>query len=132
MRVSLLPLGFSLVQPSEAEMAVGDEGAHAEFGGNGLGLDVVVLGYRDLRRIVMGVDLAEKSQGPGRTSPFVMIPRQFGGLGGRLHRRVDLASKQIGLAQVCDSQRMQGTDPDGGGLLCGPLQELEPIDYPSG
>ena len=53
------------VELAEAEVAVGDERAHAELGGECEGLAVVALGPLDLERIATGDDLTEQMEHPG-------------------------------------------------------------------
>src|SRR5262249_47438673 len=59
MLLRLLALARAPVELAEAEVAVGDEGAHAELDGERYRLAVVLLGALDFRRIAMRGDLAE-------------------------------------------------------------------------
>jgi hypothetical protein len=52
-------------------VAVGAEGAHAEFGGQGQSLTVVVLRIVDMKRIPMRGDLPEKAERPGLVASFL-------------------------------------------------------------
>ena len=56
----LLPLAGLGIQRAQAEVAVGQERAHAEFLGQGEGLPVVMCGRLDLRGGLMGGDLPEE------------------------------------------------------------------------
>ena len=53
-------------------MAVGLERAHAEFGGQGEGLLVVISGLRDLRSIATSGDLPKEAQGIRLVAAFLV------------------------------------------------------------
>ena len=83
----MLAGGGRLVRPleelTESQVAVGDERAHAELGGEGDGLLVVSLRGLDLGRIAMGGDLAQKPQGLGLDPPLFPVTRQRQGAVGQ-------------------------------------------------
>src|SRR5262249_9387131 len=68
----LLPLTSRGVQGAEAPVAVGLERAHAEFGGQGEGLLVVISGLRDLRSIATSGDLPKEAQGIRLVAAFLV------------------------------------------------------------
>ena len=67
-------------QPSEAEVAVGDEGAHAKLLGEGEGFLVVLLGDLWLGGIAVRVDLAEKSESPRLVAALLSVAGEGEGL----------------------------------------------------
>ena len=56
------------MKPTESEVAMGGEGAHAEFHGEFERAPVVVFRFGRIWRIAACIDVAEKEQGPRKTA----------------------------------------------------------------
>ena len=74
MLARLLPLAGAPVELAEAEVAVGDERAHAQLLGQGQGLAIVRLRGVGLDAVGMGRDVAEQSQELALHPPFPPLP----------------------------------------------------------
>src|SRR5712692_2315196 len=61
----------ALVECAEREVAVGDEWAHAQFGGKGKRLAVVAFGLLDVGQA--GGDLAQEAQRPSLVAAFLVV-----------------------------------------------------------
>src|SRR5260370_17574206 len=72
--VRLLPLAGALIQLAEAEVAVGDEGAHAELAGKCQRLIVAGVSRLHLRGFTMRGDLAEEIEDPRFDPPPSPLP----------------------------------------------------------
>ena len=69
----------STVQLAEAEVAVGDERAHAEFGSQDHGGAVVRLGRCHVGRVGERGDLAKQVERPGLVPALLMLSREVKG-----------------------------------------------------
>src|SRR5207245_4542160 len=67
-----LALARAPVELTEAEVAMRDEGTHAEFGGYGEGLQVIIFGRFGLRELTPRRNLAEKPQDICLSASFLM------------------------------------------------------------
>ena len=97
MLAGLLALARAPVELAEAEVAVGDERAHAQRLGEGQGLAIVGLGALGVEAVGMGRDVAEQVQSwaPPRLTREEFeraVAQASGGL-------VQPADQEIGLAQ---------------------------------
>src|SRR5262245_55358031 len=72
-RLCLRPIPRPLVQLAEAEVAVGDERAHAEVGRQRHRLVVAVYGRLDLRGIRVGRKLGKEAQRVGFEAPVTPL-----------------------------------------------------------
>src|SRR5215472_16540458 len=94
------------IQGAETEVAVGLEGAHTEFVGQGEGLLVVGFGLRDIRGIGVGVDNAKLMQRVCLVSASLVLPGQVERLA-RVLPGLRVASRQTtDLTEPCDPAGM--------------------------
>src|SRR5262245_30424347 len=103
MLLRLLALAGAPVELAEAEVAVGDEGAHAELVGQSEGLAVVGLGPVALRRIPPRGDFADKAQGICVGSTLLVIAGEVEGTLSTFECVLHAASQQIRLAQTSET-----------------------------
>ena len=113
-------------------VAVGLEGAQAQFFGQGQGLLVVDGGWRQLGGIGGGLDSTNLVQRLRLIAPLLILPRQDQGLAGLLPGFVVASSEQTGRAEprAMVRMRVQGTSAD---ILPERfLQECTPVGEASG
>lgn len=96
MLLGFLPLARSPGEPAEAEVAVGQERAHAELFPQGASFSVIPLSLLDVRAIPMRDDVPEKAERPALVPPLAVLPRNRQRASGAFER---LASAMRGLAQ---------------------------------
>src|SRR5262249_31220963 len=72
----LLTLASAPVELAEAEVAVGDEGAHAEFGRDNERRPVVAFGISRLGGLAQRRHVAEELAGPRLEAEFAALPRE--------------------------------------------------------
>src|SRR2546428_130320 len=85
----VLPLACAPVELAEAEVAVGDERAHAELVGEGHGLPVGGFGLLGIRGIAMRGDLAQSPESPRLVRPTLVVTGKIEGLTGKPDRILD-------------------------------------------
>src|SRR4030095_199443 len=92
MPLRLLPLARAPVELTEAEVAVGDEGAHAEFIGKRQRITVVAFGVRGAagRR-----DITSEAEGVGLASPSPQPAGERQGLSGVAGGLVDPPGREV-------------------------------------
>lgn len=93
MLLRCLAFAHTSMELAEAEVVVGDEGAHAEVGGQGQGLTVVSFGVFNLSRIAMRSDLTEESESIGLVSPLPVGASKLEGLLSGRNRVLQSASQ---------------------------------------
>ena len=94
------------IQRAKAEVAVGLEGAHTEFLGQGEGLLVVGFGLRVIRGICVGVDNAKLVQRERLVSALFVLPGQVERLAGVLPGLLAASRQTTYLAEPCDPEGM--------------------------
>ena len=102
MLLGLRPVAGAAVELAEAEVAVGDEGAHAELGGEGQGLAVVafsVLGAAGRR------DVTGEAEGVGLAGPSPQPAGERQGLAGVAPGLVDPPGREAGHPRAQKSER---------------------------
>ena len=82
MLTRLLPLGGAQIESAEAEMAVGDEGAHLQFLGQGKRVAVLAAGV--FQGIVGGGHFAEEPQSPRFVRALTALAGQGQGASGNV------------------------------------------------
>ena len=103
----LLPLARLGVQRAEAEVAVGQERAHAQLLGQGYGLLVGGCGRLDLRGSALRGDLAEEPQGLGLVGPLLGVAGACQGTLGKLVCLLQAAGQEIRFAEMGGPERIQ-------------------------
>src|SRR5262245_56076368 len=101
--LSLLKLAHSAVEPPEAEVAVGDEGAHAEFVRQHPGCALVTSGFPRVQCSAVKCDLAEDMKGPCLMTPLALRSSHVDGTMSRGKRFLAPASKQMRLGEKGES-----------------------------
>jgi hypothetical protein len=115
--VRLLPPSRLGVQDAEAEVAVGDQRAHAEFVGQGEGLAIAGIGLFDLRGLTMRGNITEEAQGIRLPTAFLVGTEILKGTGGKRARLLQVAGAQMRLAQCGEQQCPDTHSAARGGLL---------------
>ena len=100
------PLADLGIQRAEAEVAVGQERAHAEFLGQGEGLLVVGFGLRDIGGIGMGMDDAKLVQRLRLVARVLVLPGQVERLARVLPGLLAASRQTTDLAEPCDPAGM--------------------------
>jgi hypothetical protein len=78
------------VELAEAEVAVGDEGAHAKFASQGEGLRIVAFGHLGAGETTrIGSDLSEEAEGPRFVPALFLSTRRGEGLFSEAQRLLD-------------------------------------------
>ena len=90
------------IQRAQAAVAVGLEGAHTEFLGQGEGLLVVGFGLRGIGGIGVGMDNAKLVQRERLVSAFLVLPGQVERLAGVLPGLLAVSRQTTDLAEPCD------------------------------
>ena len=99
----LLALARAPVELAEAEVAVGDEGAHAERLGEGERVAVVAL--RVLRGIAAGGDLAEEAEGPRLAAALIALAGKGQGSPGEFASVLEPVGEDVRFAQIHQEER---------------------------
>ncbi len=84
---------------AEVEVAMGDQGAHAEFDGQNHGRVLVRFGRRHTGTLIIRRDLAQEPEDPRLTRPHATLARPLKRLVGDLAGVDDAAGPQVALAQ---------------------------------
>src|SRR5262249_18465137 len=87
------------IELAEAEVAVGDEGAHAEFIGNGTRLVVAIPGLLDIRSVRVGVNLPEEAERPRLLPALTPLPGECERSLGQRFRLLCPIGKQVALSE---------------------------------
>ncbi len=103
--------GGPTVERAEAEMAVGDEGAHAELGGAGEGPPVVLFGGPQVPKVGLHGNFAEETEDPRLVAALRLPVREVEGAPGDRTRVVSAAGHQMRLAEVGQEERVVGRCP---------------------
>src|SRR5713101_8630073 len=98
--LSLLALARAPVEFAEVEVAVGDEGAHPEFGGKGHRLAVVPLPVFRICRLAIRRDGASHAERPCSATAFLLNARKLDSPLSELPRVIDLPREHMGFAQI--------------------------------
>jgi len=96
------------VELTEAEVAVGDQGAHAELLGPEKGLAVVRFGGVQVGRVGLRGDLTEEAQNPGLVAAFLLPMCEVETTAGGRERIIRAASQEVRLTEVGHEKRMVG------------------------
>ena len=104
MLLCLLTLAGAPVELAEAEVAVGDEGAHPELLGERERVTVVAVSVR--RGIAAGGDLAEKAEGPRLVGALTALARKAQGSLGEFESILEPAGEGVRLAQIPEEARL--------------------------
>jgi hypothetical protein len=104
------------VQLAEAEVAVGDEGAHAELVGEHPGLAVVAIGRLDLDGIGVTGNFGEETEGPRLIAALTALAGKGERPLGECTRVIEPAGEHAYLTKLHDRQRMEGAEPSNSGL----------------
>src|SRR5438445_10693453 len=102
----LLALARPPGELAEAEVAVGDEGAHAEFLCASYRLHIGRFGALDIRRILTRADFTQEPHRPGFGAMLAPLSGQFTRLASGLACFVDPPDRQIGFATLSKQQRV--------------------------
>jgi hypothetical protein len=99
--VLLRPLALvrPLVEPAEAEVAVGDEGAHAKLLGEGERVSVAGSGFVGFGRCTTRGNVTEQVENPRLLSGNAVVPGDGQGLEGDGIGFIQLPGKQVGLGE---------------------------------
>src|SRR5207249_638275 len=103
----LLHPSYLGIQRAEAEVAVGLEGAHAEFVCQSEGLAVVGFGRLGLRRITTCGGLTEEPVGMRLVAASSLGAVELEEASGQRARLVHAADEEQGLAQLGEHERME-------------------------
>jgi hypothetical protein len=106
-------------------MAMRLERAHAEFVGQSHGLAVIVFGRLDLRRMALGGDRAEESEGIGLVALLLVGTGEREGAPGKGVCFLQAACEQVRFAEICHPEWVVIHEFHGGALLHGPLQQRQ-------
>src|SRR5439155_23315893 len=85
---------------AEAEVAVGDERAHAQFTGEGKGFPEGGFSFFDSRRIAMRRDLAQNLQSQRLLRPSLVVTGELEGLDAEPDRVLRSIRQAVSLAQI--------------------------------
>ena len=94
----LLALARALVELAEPEMAVGDEGSHAEFGSERQGVGSVLL--CTLVMPLNGMNVSQQAEGVGFLTSLGVCPRQLQSMFASLQRVIISSPPQKCVGQV--------------------------------
>src|SRR5262245_48390703 len=106
MFLRLLAIARAPVELAEAEVAVGDEGAHAEIFGEGKGTTIRGFGMLRVCEISARAELTKKPQGIRLMSPLPEVAGESEGLAAKLACLLYAASQQIRFAEMGDPERI--------------------------
>jgi hypothetical protein len=100
MLLRLLVLARAPAELAEAEVAVGDEGAHPEFLCMSYCLYIGRFGALEIRRILTRLDFTQEPHRPGLGATLAPLPGEFARLASGLACFVDPPDRQIGFAEL--------------------------------
>ena len=106
-----------MVEIAEAEMAVREEGAHPELGGQRQGLSITTIGRFHVGRDLARVDVAQDPQRVGFDAPLLVGAAQEQSPLSRLQRIGEPTRQPIDCAQRHEAWRVNGHHPHGAELL---------------
>jgi hypothetical protein len=95
------------LQLAEAEVAVGQERAHAELGGQGDRGPVVGVGRRPVAIALLGRHLAQEAEGRRLVAALAALADELQGAVGSGAGVVELAGEEVRLAELQDAERME-------------------------
>ena len=103
MLLSLRPLARTAVEVAEAEVAMGEERAHAEFGGQGHGDAEMCLGSCHIGSLLMRNNLAQEAECPRLMTAFTAFAGKHHGTVGARAGVLGSVREQIRLAELHDA-----------------------------
>src|SRR5712691_6385597 len=103
----LLLLARAPVELAEAEVAVGDEGAHAELLGERERVTIVAVSV--LRGIAAGGDLAEEPEGPRLVAALTALPGKAQGSPGEFESVLEPVREDVRFAQIPQEERLDNS-----------------------
>ena len=109
MLLRLLALARAPVELAEAEVAVGDEGAHPELLGERERVTVVAVSV--LRGIAAGGDLAEEAEGPRLVGALTALAGKGQGSPGEFESVLEPVGEDVRLAQIHQEERLGDPNP---------------------
>ena len=103
--MDLFALARTVVELAEAKMAVGDEGAHPELGGQSHGVAIVRLGRRHVETVIMQSNLAEKTKRPCLGAAVAAFIGKHQALSGHVRSILQPAGEHVRLAKMHEQRR---------------------------
>jgi hypothetical protein len=116
------------VELAEAEVAVGDEGAHPELLGERKRLAIVALSV--VRGIVAGGDLAEEAKGPRLVAALTALAGKGQGSPGAFESVLEPVSEDVRFAQIHQELRLDNSVPHSLTDAQRPLQQWDALSNP--
>src|SRR5262245_48351647 len=125
MLLRLLALARASVEFAQAEVAVGDKGAHAEFASERQRVLVPRLGLAVVWGIGARGDLGDEPEGPCFVSPLLVLARKRQRATSMRQRLLHSAREQTRLAEVSQPQRVARHDAGPGAHGHGGLEQRD-------
>ena len=123
MLLGLRPVARSTVQLAETEVAVGDEGTHAEFARQHPGVTVADFSLRQILRLTPGGDFTEQAESPRLEATRLPLAREIEGAFYETRGVMNPARIQVCLAEPDAPQCIGSEPPRRRALLDTPLEE---------
>ena len=108
--MGLFALACLAVEPAETEVAMCDERAHLELGGQGHGGAIVRFGRPHVWAGPMGGNLGEEPESPRLIAPFTALTGERHGTVGAGTRLPDPVREQVCFAKLSDANRVAPSD----------------------
>jgi hypothetical protein len=126
--VGLLALVHAPVELAEAEVAVGDEGAHAERLGEREG--VTIAAGRVLRGIAVGGDLADEPKGPRLVAALTTFASKGQSSLGACESVLEPVGEEVRFAQMHQENRLDNSESHGFTGAPRVLQQRDALSHP--